>query len=130
MISLTRKMLSGVKNLAMQSHELLPRPSVVPRFSSSDSIYAYQAYRLEADEVIIRLQRIEGQLTELTRAGLVKEGNSPSRLGSILQGLPAAEMEAERLLGSMSSDEVKTQLMREGIEKQWPKPLAAMAWPP
>src|SRR5262249_54057570 len=73
--------------------------------------------RVEADEVIVRLRRIEEQLTEIARAALGYP-RFQSLFVETLKSLPAAEAEAERLLrAGADAKEVIRRLMTEGYKE-------------
>ncbi len=69
--------------------------------------------RVEVDETTVRLRRIEEMLVELTRQA---SGAHPaqSRLRTLLQGLPQAELDAEQLLAAKSRDEAVRELVSAG----------------
>lgn len=70
--------------------------------------------RVEADEVVLRLRRMEELLFELVRTA----GSAPNapigRMRSILMSLPVAEAEAERLLKTMDRESVLRHLVSAG----------------
>jgi len=71
--------------------------------------------RHEADEVIVRLRRIEEQIGEVARIALAGRSNVESRLGQLIKGLPAAEAIAEQLLQTMEPKEVIQRLITDGF---------------
>lgn len=70
--------------------------------------------RIETDEVIVRLRRIEERLTEIASGAHVVGRAVPSSLQDKIHGLPAAETQAERLLQTMDPEAAVRQLMMEG----------------
>ena len=73
--------------------------------------------RIETDEVIVRLRRIEEQLTEIARVGRGQPGFQ-SLFVDTLRSLPAAEADADRLLrGGAGQEEAIRRLMMEGYKE-------------
>jgi hypothetical protein len=70
--------------------------------------------RVEVDEVVVRLRRIEDLLAEMARRGAARAEPAFSRFQSVLRSLPAAEEEAERLLRTMDKESVRRQLVSDG----------------
>jgi hypothetical protein len=70
--------------------------------------------RLEVDETVMRLRRIEDVLASLSRAIVASSDREPSRLRGLLKGLPAAEEEAERLLAHHDRQYAFDSLVRAG----------------
>ena len=70
--------------------------------------------RIESDEVVLRLRRIEEQLAELVRVAAAGRVTLVSGLVEKMKSLPAAQDEAEKLLRTMSRDAAIRQLMNQG----------------
>jgi nucleoside 2-deoxyribosyltransferase len=71
--------------------------------------------RLQVDETTLRMRRIEELLSELIRVLTASaDGAQPSRLRTLLKGLPAAEDEAERLLASCGLEDAVRSLVIAG----------------
>jgi len=70
--------------------------------------------RIETDEVVVRLRRIEERLTELASGSQFGARAFQSSLQEKIHGLPAAEVQAERLLATMEPHAAVRQLMIEG----------------
>jgi hypothetical protein len=83
--------------------------------------------RVETDEVVVRLRRIEDRIVEIARMREVgTKLQFESSLGEIL-GLPAAEAEAERLLQTMSPKAAVEQLERDGFGRAMAESAVAVA---
>ena len=73
--------------------------------------------RRETDEVVVRLRRIEEQLTEIARAG-TRQPRLESLFVDTLKGLPAAEADADRFLRAGAEPrEAIRRLMMEGYKE-------------
>jgi hypothetical protein len=83
--------------------------------------------RIETDEVIVRLRRIEERLLEIVAGGQPFDRASRSSLQDKLHGLPAAEAQAELLLETMEPKSVIRQLMMEGYREAMAESAAATA---
>jgi hypothetical protein len=73
--------------------------------------------RVEADEAVVRLRRIEDLLFKLLRNAGGAQRDTESRWQDILKSPAAAEEEAERLLKTMDGDSVIQRLMSEGYRQ-------------
>jgi hypothetical protein len=83
--------------------------------------------RIETDEVVVRLRRIEERLAELAVAGRPVARSFESSLQDKIHGLPAAEAHAERLLQTMEPREAIRQLMMEGYREAMAESAVATA---
>lgn len=70
--------------------------------------------RIEVDETAMRLRRIEDLLAELSRSSAASSGGFPSRMRTLMTGLPAAEAEAERLLATHGREDTIRSLVSAG----------------
>jgi hypothetical protein len=82
--------------------------------------------RVETDEVVVRLRRIEERLVELAASQSGKP-QFESSLQYKIKGLPAAEEEAKRLLPRMSQKEVIERLEQAGFGRAMAESAVAMA---
>ena len=82
--------------------------------------------RVETDEVVIRLRRIEERLGDLI-ASQAGKPQFESSLQYKMKGLPAAEEEAGRLLQRMSPEEAIETLERQGLGRVMAESAVAMA---
>jgi len=73
--------------------------------------------RLESDEVVVRLRRIEERLSEIAAAavGSFTDRSLRSSLQDKLQSLPAAELQAQHLLETLEASDAIRQLRNEGF---------------
>jgi hypothetical protein len=83
--------------------------------------------RIESDEVVVRLRRIEERLAELAAGGHFAPRVFQSSLQDKIQGLPAAESMAERLLETMEPRAAIRQLMIEGYREAMAESAVATA---
>jgi hypothetical protein len=82
--------------------------------------------RVETDEVIIRLRRIEERLVELA-ASQTGKPQFESSLQYKIHSLPEAEEEAKRLLQRMSHEEAIERLEQQGFKRIMAESAVAMA---
>jgi len=82
--------------------------------------------RVETDEVVIRLRRIEERLVEIGRSREIGK-TFESSLQYKIEGLPAAEQEAERLLRGMSQKEAIEHLEHAGFRRAMAESAVATA---
>ena len=82
--------------------------------------------RVETDEVVIQLRRIEERLGDLI-ASQAGKPQFESSLQYKMKGLPAAEEEAGRLLQRMSPEEAIETLERQGLGRVMAESAVAMA---
>ena len=84
--------------------------------------------RLEQDEVVLRLRRIEEVVFDILRhtGGGMLVG-SFSRLKAIVKSLPVAELEAAELLKSLNSEEAITHLVSSGYGRVMAEAAVATA---
>ena len=83
--------------------------------------------RVGADEVVMRLRRIEERLVEIVASGQLGRPRFESSLQDKIQSLPAAEKEAERLLPKMSQKDVVEWLMNDGYKRAMAESAVATA---
>ena len=70
--------------------------------------------RVEVDEVVVRLRRIEEKLIELTRPSVATTLPTTGLWRGVLKGLPEAEEEAERLLRNCDEAKAIRELQADG----------------
>jgi hypothetical protein len=73
--------------------------------------------RVEADEVIVRLRRIEEQLAELSRNAIIRHPEIQSGFAEKLMSPLTAQAEAARLLKTLSTQDAIRQLVIEGYRQ-------------
>jgi len=83
--------------------------------------------RMETDEVVILLRRIEERLADMASRGDLARRLPASGLADKIHGLPAAEEEAERLLLRMSPAEAVDRLLSAGVPKAMAEAAIAVA---
>jgi hypothetical protein len=83
--------------------------------------------RVETDEVVVRLRRIEERIMEIARARDIGKVQFESSLQEKMLGLPAAEAEAERLLQAMDQKTVINELERAGFGRAMAESAVAVA---
>ena len=84
--------------------------------------------RIESDEVIIRLRRIEDKLANIARLDPTGRPLMQSRFQKILHSLPDAEVKAERLLKTMNQEEACLRLKEDGFPLMMAETAVARAW--
>jgi hypothetical protein len=83
--------------------------------------------RVESDELIVRLRRIEERLTEIAGGGQVGRQAVESSLQHKMHSLPEAEEQAERLLRRMSQPDAIERLMTNGFGRAMAEAAVAVA---
>jgi len=83
--------------------------------------------RYEADEITIRLRRIEEHLGEISRSAIGSMREQTGRMKSLLKGLPEAEEEAMRLLETHGSDGATRRLLNMGYGQAMAEAAVAKA---
>lgn len=83
--------------------------------------------RVETDEVMVRLRRIEERIVEIARARDIGKVQFESSLREKMLGLPAAEAEAQRLLQAMDQRAAVDELERAGFGRAMAESAVAVA---
>jgi hypothetical protein len=83
--------------------------------------------RVDADEVVMRLRRIEDRLVEIVASAQFGRPPFESSMHDKMQSLPVAEKEAERLLHRMSQKEVVEWLISNGFRRAMAESAVATA---
>jgi hypothetical protein len=73
--------------------------------------------RVESDEVIVRLRRIEEQLADLSRSAIVRRAEIQSGFAEKIHSPIVAQEEAAKLLKTLSPQDAVRQLMMEGYRQ-------------